>query len=97
MHNDVQHMSPVSVSKSAVKRTNDMQTIETIVKEQPNKQQTQPVANTSRFLTLCLYCKNEIHLVYHYHCQGKKKVNEGGHERILNTDAKRRNSGISAL
>lgn len=75
-----------------------MQTIETTVKEQPNKQQIQFVANTSRFLTVCLHCKNEMHLVYHYHCQEKKKkVNEGGNERILITDAKRRNSGISAL
>lgn len=76
-----------------------MQTIETIVEEQPNKEQTQLVANTSRSLTLCLHCKNEMHLVYHYHCQEKKKkkVNDGGNERILITDAKRRNSGISAL
>lgn len=50
-----------------------MQTIETIVEKQPNKEQTQLVANTSRSLTLCLHCKNEMHLVYHYHCQEKKK------------------------
>lgn len=69
-----------------------MQTISTIIEEQSNKEQTQLVTNTSRFLTLCLHCKNEICLVYHYYSQEKKKKEYAvGEEGSLITDNKTRN------